>query len=57
VVKPVRKTTRRRATRPQRRAVLVRQYEAGYRRKPESRREIKAAEAAGGRLLSTVSWW
>jgi len=37
-------------------AVLVREYEAGYRRKPEGRREIKAAEAAAVRLLSTDKW-
>ena len=37
-------------------AVLVREYVAGYRRKPEGRREIKAAEAAAVRLLSTEDW-
>lgn len=37
-------------------AALVREYEAGYRRKPEGRREIKAAEAAAVRLLSTEDW-
>ena len=37
-------------------AGLVRQYEAGYRRRPESSREIKAAEAAAVRLLSTEDW-
>lgn len=35
---------------------LVREYEAGYRRKPESRREVKAAQAAAVRLLSTEDW-
>jgi len=35
---------------------LVREYEAGYRRRPESRREVKAAEAAAVRLLSTEDW-
>jgi metal-responsive CopG/Arc/MetJ family transcriptional regulator len=35
---------------------LVREYEAGYRRKPEGRREIKAAEAAAVRLLATEDW-
>jgi metal-responsive CopG/Arc/MetJ family transcriptional regulator len=35
---------------------LVREYEAGYRRKPESRREIEAAEAAAVRLLATEDW-
>jgi len=37
-------------------AALVREYEAGYRRKPEGRREIKAAEAAAVRLLSAEDW-
>jgi metal-responsive CopG/Arc/MetJ family transcriptional regulator len=37
-------------------AALVREYQAGYRRKPEGRREIKAAEAAAVRLLSTEDW-
>ncbi len=37
-------------------ATLVREYEAGYRRKPEGRREIKAAEAAAVRLLATEDW-
>lgn len=37
-------------------AVLVREYEAGYRRQPEGRREIQAAEAAAVRLLSTEEW-
>ena len=37
-------------------AALVREYEAGYRRKPEGRREIKAAEAAAVRLLSNEDW-
>jgi len=35
---------------------LVREYEAGYRRRPETRREIKAAEAAAVRLLSGEDW-
>jgi metal-responsive CopG/Arc/MetJ family transcriptional regulator len=35
---------------------LVREYEAGYRRKPETRREIKAAEAAAVRLLAAEDW-
>ena len=30
---------------------LVQEYEAGYRRRPETRREVKAAEAAAVRLL------
>lgn len=37
-------------------AALVREYEAGYRRRPEGRREIKAAEAAAVRLLSSEDW-
>ena len=37
-------------------ATLVREYEAGYRRKPEGRRETKAAEAAAVRLLATEDW-
>jgi metal-responsive CopG/Arc/MetJ family transcriptional regulator len=37
-------------------AAMVREYEAGYRRKPEGRREIEAAEAAAVRLLSTEDW-
>ena len=37
-------------------AALVREYEAGYRRKPEGRREMKAAEAAAVRLLSMEEW-
>ena len=36
--------------------ILVREYEAGYRRKPETRREIKAAESAAIRLLSRTKW-
>ena len=35
---------------------LVREYEAGYRRKPEGRREIKAAGVTAVRLLSTEDW-
>jgi len=37
-------------------AALVREYQAGYRRKPEGRREIKAAAAAAVRLLSSEDW-
>ncbi|MBI3635497.1 MAG: ribbon-helix-helix protein, CopG family [Candidatus Rokubacteria bacterium] len=37
-------------------AALVREYEAGYRRRPEGRREITAAEAAAVRLLATEDW-
>ena len=35
---------------------LVREYEAGYRRRPEGRREVKAAEAAAVRLFSIEEW-
>jgi metal-responsive CopG/Arc/MetJ family transcriptional regulator len=37
-------------------AVRIQEYEAGYRRRPEGRREIKAAEAAAVRLFSTEDW-
>jgi metal-responsive CopG/Arc/MetJ family transcriptional regulator len=37
-------------------AVLVQEYEAGYRRKPEGRREIKAATSAAVRLLAAERW-
>jgi metal-responsive CopG/Arc/MetJ family transcriptional regulator len=37
-------------------AGLVREHEAGYRRKPESIREVRAAEAAAVRLLATADW-
>ena len=40
----------------QKQRVLIRQYEAGYRMKPESRREIQAAEASATRLLSSQEW-
>jgi metal-responsive CopG/Arc/MetJ family transcriptional regulator len=42
--------------RQQAQASLVREYEAGYRRKPESRREVKAAEAAAARLFADDDW-
>ena len=35
-------------------SLLVRDYEAGYRRRPEGRREVGAA--AAGRLLSIERW-
>ena len=35
---------------------LVREYEAGYRRRPETRREVKAAEAAAVRLQRGEDW-
>ena len=34
---------------------LVREYKAGYRRKPESAREVKAAETAAVELLESSS--
>ena len=37
-------------------AALVREYEVGYRRRPESRREIKAATSAAVRLLAGEPW-
>jgi metal-responsive CopG/Arc/MetJ family transcriptional regulator len=41
---------------PKVRTRLVRTCEAGYRRNPESRREIKGAEAAAVHLLSNEDW-
>ncbi|MBI3768483.1 MAG: ribbon-helix-helix protein, CopG family [Deltaproteobacteria bacterium] len=35
---------------------LVREYEAGYRRTPEGRRETKAAEKAAVQLLAREKW-
>ena len=35
---------------------FIREYESGYRRKPESRREIEVAEAAAVSLLSSQEW-
>jgi len=35
---------------------MVLEYQAGYRRRPESRREVKAAQAAAVRLLATEDW-
>jgi len=35
---------------------LVREYEEGYRRRPEGRREIEAAEAAAVQLLRADDW-
>jgi hypothetical protein len=34
----------------------VREYEVGYRRKPESLREINAAEAAASTFLAVEDW-
>jgi hypothetical protein len=36
--------------------LLVREYQAGYRKRPETRREVKAAEAAAVQLLATTEW-
>ncbi len=36
--------------------MLVREYEAGYRSKPEARREIKAAESTAMRVWSETEW-
>lgn len=35
-------------------AGLVREYEAGYRRRPEGKSEVKAAEAAAAQLLASM---
>ena len=40
----------------QQEAALIRQYEAGYRSQPESRAEVRAAEAAAVRLLASQEW-
>ncbi len=40
----------------QEQSVLIRAYEAGYRKKPETRREVKAAEAAAVRMLAGLEW-
>lgn len=42
--------------RQQEQAVLIREYEAGYQKKPESNREVKAAEASAVRLLAAEDW-
>jgi metal-responsive CopG/Arc/MetJ family transcriptional regulator len=39
-----------------RKAALIAEYEEGYRRMPESSREVKAAEAAAVRLLASEEW-
>jgi metal-responsive CopG/Arc/MetJ family transcriptional regulator len=41
---------------PQVQTGSVHKYKAGYHRNPESRREIKAAEAIAVRLLSNENW-
>jgi metal-responsive CopG/Arc/MetJ family transcriptional regulator len=35
---------------------LIRKYEKGYRRKPETRSEVRGAEASAVRLLGDVEW-
>jgi metal-responsive CopG/Arc/MetJ family transcriptional regulator len=35
---------------------MVAEYQAGYRRRPENRREVNAAQAAAARLLATEDW-
>ena len=42
--------------RQQEQAVLIREYETGYQKKPESKQEVKAAEASAVRLLVTEDW-
>lgn len=42
--------------RQQEEAALVKRYEAGYRARPEGRREIAAARAAAVRLLAMEEW-
>jgi len=37
-------------------AGMVREYVAGYQRRPESAREVRAAEAAAVQLLSADDW-
>lgn len=42
--------------RQQEQAVLIREYEAGYQKKPESKQEVNAAEASAARLLAAEDW-
>ena len=42
--------------RQQEQAVLIREYESGYQKKPESKREVKASEASAVRLLAEEDW-
>ena len=42
--------------RQQEQTVLIREYEAGYQKKPESKQEVEAAEASAVRLLVTEDW-
>lgn len=40
----------------QEQGVLIREYEAGYRKMPEGEKEIAAAQAAAVRALATEEW-
>jgi len=40
----------------QEQGVLIREYEAGYRKMPEGEKEIAAAQAAAVRVLATEEW-
>ena len=42
--------------RQQEQAVLIREYEVGYQKKPESKQEVKAAEASAARLFIAEDW-
>ena len=42
--------------RQQEQAVFIREYEAGYQKKPESKQEVKAAEASAVRLFIAEDW-
>lgn len=42
--------------RQQEQAVLIREYEAGYQKKPESKQEIKAAETSAVHLFVAEDW-
>ena len=42
--------------RQQEQAVLIREYEAGYQKKPESKQEVKASEASAIRLFIAEDW-
>jgi len=40
----------------QEQSVLIREYEAGYRKSPESDQEVKAAEASAVRAFADSEW-
>ena len=42
--------------RQQEQAVLIREYEVGYQKKPESKQEVKAAKASAARLFIAEDW-